>query len=293
MDKEMLDSKDQRDRNASAKSPKGTNFVNKRVLIPLLVLGVAVLSTLAFGATIPNSFSSGDVILSSHFNDNFSYIVSRLWDLSGSDLYYNSGNVGIGTSTPTEMLDVNGGIKVGTTINTCQAENEGTMRYDSTNKVMEFCDATSWKPMGSPSDTIAYFPNTSCPYGWSVYASAEGRVILTMPSGGTAEGTLGTALTNLGTRTITSTASHSHGVGSLATAAAGSHSHANAYNTYLEYALAPAGVAITGQYVRSHATAQTAAGNHAHSVSGSTAAAGSASVDVSMPYIQLLTCKKD
>jgi hypothetical protein len=30
------------------------------------------------------------------------------WDASGANLYYNSGNVGINTATPTALLDVNG-----------------------------------------------------------------------------------------------------------------------------------------------------------------------------------------
>ncbi len=36
------------------------------------------------------------------------------WSQSGSNIYYNSGNVGIGTSTPSERLDLGGGnIEVG------------------------------------------------------------------------------------------------------------------------------------------------------------------------------------
>jgi hypothetical protein len=35
-------------------------------------------------------------------------IPNYFWDASGTNLYYNSGNVGINTSNPTALLDVNG-----------------------------------------------------------------------------------------------------------------------------------------------------------------------------------------
>lgn len=38
--------------------------------------------------------------------------LNSVWSLAGSDVYYNSGNVGIGTSTPTQALDVAGDMRV-------------------------------------------------------------------------------------------------------------------------------------------------------------------------------------
>ncbi|MBV2169606.1 MAG: hypothetical protein KUL82_12950 [Bdellovibrio sp.] len=66
-----------------------------------------------------------------------------------------SGNVGIGTATPTAKLEVSGDLKLSATLVSCTAADEGTMQYDSTLKVMKFCDGTSWKPTSK-------FVGTSC-----------------------------------------------------------------------------------------------------------------------------------
>lgn len=57
------------------------------------------------------------------------------------------GNVGIGTTSPGAKLDVAGEIKVGNAASTCNASTEGQFRYNSTEKLMEFCNGTNWKLM--------------------------------------------------------------------------------------------------------------------------------------------------
>ena len=54
----------------------------------------------------------------------------------------------IGTTTPAAKLEVAGGIKIGTAT-TCTSTEEGTLRYNSMSKIMEFCDGTGWASMGS------------------------------------------------------------------------------------------------------------------------------------------------
>lgn len=71
-----------------------------------------------------------------------------------------TGNVGIGTTTPSAKLEVNGDLKVGNTtpgLTTCTAAQGGATRYNSTSKVMEYCNETNWVAMGGSSP-----PGTHC-----------------------------------------------------------------------------------------------------------------------------------
>lgn len=52
------------------------------------------------------------------------------------------GNLGIGTPTPVERLEVNGAVKVGTTASACNATAAGTIRW--TGSAFEKCNGTAW-----------------------------------------------------------------------------------------------------------------------------------------------------
>lgn len=77
-----------------------------------------------------------------------------------------------------------------------------------------------------PPGAIVLFA-AACPTGWTEYIAARGRALVGVPSGGTLEGTVGTALTNLGTRTISTVASHLHAAGTLAADNESTHTHAD------------------------------------------------------------------
>jgi hypothetical protein len=62
-----------------------------------------------------------------------------------------NGNVGIGTINPTAKLEVNGDVKIGNTNPTatiCTASQGGSTRYNNSSKTMEYCNESSWLPMG-------------------------------------------------------------------------------------------------------------------------------------------------
>ena len=240
-----------------------------------------------------------------------------------------------------------------------------------------------------PATMIGFFPG-DCPTGWTEYTSARGRFIVGVPSGGTVEGTVGSALTNLGTRTISTVVAHTHTEGTLANAAEAAHTHgagsldaaAEAAHTHsvnppsttstgisvdhthavdppnttsssdgahdhditttltgaqpgVGASLSPnspvtingaistaaahthtvniasftsGGASVSHTHTVDIAAFDSAAGSshdhvisgtsaagssHNHTISGSTASTGSATVDVTMPYLQLRLCQKD
>ena len=95
-------------------------------------------------------------------SDGREFEVINRWDQRGDNIVYTQGNVGIGTTEPKARLDVAGAIKIGSE-DVCNQENEGSIRYNSTYKYIEFCNAEKWLPIfytsfGNNSST----PGKSC-----------------------------------------------------------------------------------------------------------------------------------
>lgn len=76
---------------------------------------------------------------------------ANYWAAASGGINFASGNVGIGTASPTAKLDVAGEIKLGNSASVCNATNEGQQRYNSTVKNMEFCNGTAWSVVGNGS----------------------------------------------------------------------------------------------------------------------------------------------
>jgi hypothetical protein len=155
-------------------------------------------------------------------------------------------------------------------------------------------DGTQWAPsLALPTGAIIMMDSgTGCPTGFAEVTDARGRTIVGVPAGGDigANALVGTALTNEQLRSITEVPAHTHAPGTLGTGSAGAHTH-DIYSgpggsTWTFYASLGNGNSdpIGG--------ATTSSGAHTHTITGSTASTGSASVDVTMPYIQLRLCKK-
>lgn len=110
---------------------------------------------------------------------------------ASNGLIVDQGNVGIGTLSPTEKLDVDGNVK-GTGL--CIG-----------NDCIE-----AWPSGGGgeiPSGAVMFFNLAACPTGWSEVAGARGRYVVGLQPGGTLGGTVGSALSNLQNR---ATGSHTH-----------------------------------------------------------------------------------
>jgi hypothetical protein len=206
---------------------------------------------------------------------------SQLTNLPGSpwittdptSLYYNSGNVGIGTSAPAYKLQVSGTVSA------------TTFRGDGS-------QLTNLPVSQVPSGMVAFFASAICPSGWTEYLPAKGRVVLALPSGGTVGATQGTALANQGTRTITDVPSHAHVIDppAVVTSVNGEHNHHIG-----EFEAWGGGDDGPGWHWGGGGGRWTdPAGDHNHLVDIPafwSSGTGSASVDVTMPYIQLTPCQ--
>lgn len=123
-----------------------------------------------------------------------------------------------------------------------------------------------------PANTVMYTTGGTAPAGFSEYTSARGRMIIGLPSGGTDEGTVGTALTDLQDKT-----------------------HTHTYSTVISHTHTVA----RGQGTGGAASTATGADNNAYSDmnTGSTGSASgttaTAALSDFLAYIQLMTIKKD
>jgi len=61
------------------------------------------------GESVPYTFTSGATASAAQVNANFNFLGERTWSLNAGKIYLNGSNVGIGTSSPSELFEVTGG----------------------------------------------------------------------------------------------------------------------------------------------------------------------------------------
>lgn len=165
---------------------------------------------------------------------------------------------------------------------------------ESTTGGFKFPDGTTQTTAAGalPAGMVSFFNLSACPTGWTELTAARGMTVVGLPAAGTLAGTVGSALTNLATRTITTVPAHTHAAGTLAADSAGAHTHSTSSQNCCGSGSAAPRTNTDTNGSSGGSWSINSAGAHTHTISGTSASTGSASVDVTMPYIQLLACEK-
>jgi len=184
----------------------GNSWLTGNLIVQSGNVGIGVTNPAAYAKLAVNGRGALDYAI---FSD-FTSATLRIGAISGDVrlrtdgtqdlLLMPGGRVGVGTLAPVSKLDVNGEIKVAMSGVACSAANEGSIRYETTSNVLQYCNSVSWVSVGAPvaggesgnpfygtahtkaqcqaaggtvTDYQTYsfcrFTQASCPAGWTKY----------------------------------------------------------------------------------------------------------------------------
>ncbi|MCX7616024.1 MAG: hypothetical protein N2Z68_01385 [Patescibacteria group bacterium] len=183
------------------------------------------------------------------------------WRKNGTNLYFNSGSVGIGTASPSYKLHVSGDILA-----------------SSIRAATGICIGSSCRtsfPSVVPSGMVLFFNLPSCPSGWTELTSARGRYIVGLPAGGTLAATVGTALSNQENRPV------------------GQHTHTVNDPGHDHYITHRPSIGLAGTDLESGSSFNFSIGDSYVSDTGVILNNAGTVAGTNAPYIQLLVCQKN
>ena len=169
----------------------GTQWVTNAVSGDITITSGGV--TAIGSAKVTNSMLAGSIALSklsttgTPSSSNYlrgdgawSTVSTSQWTTTGSDIYYTTGNVGIGTTAPQSALHVNAGeVQVGSSGASCTAANAGAIRFSSS--TFYGCTGSAWIQIvsGLPTITTTGSPTITTSGGYTIYTfNAGGSLIV-------------------------------------------------------------------------------------------------------------------
>lgn len=135
----------------------------------------------------------------------------------------------------------------------------------------------------APAGAVGFFALSACPAGWDAYAPAQGRYVVGLPTGGTLEGTDGTALTDKEDRPV---GQHTHTVDDPG------HTHDVEVDPILDGGNVVAQRVTGTADTQSGFVKQTVSAKALKAFTGITIANAGLVAGTNAPYVQLLACKK-
>jgi len=184
------------------------------------------------------------------------------------------GNVGIGTTSPTQKLDVAGTVRMTGFQMLTGALAGAVLTSDA-------AGIGTWQQAGAgtiPSGAVMFFDLAACPAGWTELTTAQGRYVVGMPAGGT----LGTPIgTQLGVNENRAAGQHTHTINDP------SHYHSATVYIVPQPTGASAFAGTQGTYTQSGGATTTM------STTGIAINPNNAPAGTNAPYIYFRVCRKN